>query len=579
MAHRVSFGLRTSSLVRAFSLVWASGLGLLLLSPVGVRAQTASPSRQTAVSTPATPDASARSGAAPAEDETEIAELLDRGRRLEGERRWGEALTLYEDALRLHPTAPHFEQRLYLSRIHYDLGRRYSDRSFRETVRTMDARQAIDLYSEVLQQVQRHYVDNPNWRRLADSGITELEVALADPLFLEANLPQAPKARVERFRHDLRSRVGAQKIDNRHAAVEVAGRAARLCRAELGLAESATIHEFICGAANALDPYSAFLTASQLNEVYSQIEGNFVGLGVELKSDNGALLIVKVIPGSPAQRAGIAASDRIVAVDGRSTSELSTDQAANLLQGQEGSYVTVTAVTAGQAPRQVRVRREHVEVPSIEDAAIVDSAFGVAYLKLTCFQKTTSRDLDTALWKLHRQGMRALIIDLRKNPGGLLTTAVEVVDKFVDRGTIVSTHGRNRAEDYVYSAREAGTWRVPLVVLIDGDSASASEIFAGAIRDFGRGVIVGSRSYGKGSVQGIFPLNLANSGLRLTTAKFYSPKGKPFSGIGVTPEVMVRHRVARPVLDQADEAAAPADEALEEAIRQARHKIAPAKVR
>lgn len=566
MARRVLFGLGAYS------------LGLLLLLPAtapaqSAPAQTAPPSRQSAVSIPAASNAAALPAAS--DDEPEIAELLDRGRRLEGESRWGEALTLYEDAVRQHPTSPHFEQRLYLSRIHYDLGRRYSDRTFRETITTMNSRQALDLYSEVLQQVQRHYVDNPNWRRLAESGATELEVALADPLFLEANLPQLPKARVDRFRRELRSRVGLQKVDNRHAAVEVASTAARLGRTELGLSESATIHEFVCGAANALDPYSAFLTASQLNEVYSQIEGNFVGLGVELKSDNGALLIVKVIPGSPAQRSGIAANDRIVAVDGRSTSEMTTDQAANLLQGPEGSYVAVTAVSAGKQPRQLRVRREHVEVPSIDEANIVDRDYGVAYIKLTCFQKTTSRDLDTALWKLHRQGMKSLIVDLRKNPGGLLTTAVEVVDKFVDRGTIVSTHGRNRQEDYVYSAREAGTWRVPLVVMIDGDSASASEIFAGAIRDFGRGVIVGSRSYGKGSVQGIFPLNLANSGLRLTTAKFYSPKGRPFSGIGVTPDVLVRHQVARPNLDRAnDPSAVPGDEALDEAVRQARRKVA-----
>lgn len=569
MARRVTFGL------------WASGLGLLLLLPAATPAQTspartstaqpATPSRQTAVSTPAAPNAPPVADAP--DDETEIAELLDRGRRLEGERRWGEALTLYEDALRQHPAAPHFEQRLYLSRIHYDLGRRYSDRTFRDTVKTMSSGQALDLYSEVLQEIQQHYVDQPNWRRLAESGVTELEVALADPLFLEANLPQISKARVERFRRELRPRLGTRNLDNRHAAVETAAATARTCRAELGLSEAAAIHEFICGAANALDPYSAFLTASQLNEQYSQIEGNFVGLGVELKADNGALLIVKVIPGSPAQRSGIVDNDRIVAVDGRSTSELSTDQAANLLQGQEGSYVTVTAVTASQKPRQVRVRREHVEVPSIDKAAIVDTGYGVGYIKLTCFQKTTSRDLDSALWKLHRQGMKSLILDLRKNPGGLLTTAAEVVDKFVDRGTIVSTHGRSRQEDQVYSAHQAGTWPVPLVVMIDGDSASASEIFAGAIRDYGRGVIVGARSYGKGSVQGIFPLNVANSGLRLTTAKFYSPKGRPFSGVGVAPDVLVRYHVARPDLDQPNQTA-PADEALEEAIRQARRKVA-----
>jgi carboxyl-terminal processing protease len=504
--------------------------------------------------------------------DTAIAELLSRGQQLESERRWGEALTIYEDAHRQHPTARPIEQRLQLCRIHYDLARRYGDRSFRDTITALTPRQAVDLYSEVLLKIQAHYVDAPDWRRLAEFGHTSLQVALADPLFIEANLAGASSARIERVRRELPTRAATAQVNSRHAALDIASTAARICRDELGLSEAATVHEYVCGATNSLDPYSAFLTASQLNEVYSQIEGNFVGLGVELKADQGALLIVKVIPGSPAQRSGIVAGDRIVAVDGRPTTELTTDQAANMLQGKEGSFVNVTAVTGGQAARQLRVRREHVEVPSIDEARLLDESFGVAYIWLTCFQKTTTRDLDTALWKLHRQGMKCLILDLRGNPGGLLNTSVEVVDKFVDRGTIVSTRGRSRQEDYNYAAREPGTWRVPLVVLIDGESASASEIFAGAIRDYRRGVIVGATSYGKGSVQGIFPLNLANSGLRLTTAKFYSPKGYPYSGVGVKPDVQVAHRVARPDLDDANQTA-PADEALDQALREARFQI------
>ena len=174
--------------------------------------------------------------------------------------------------------------------------------------------------------------------------------------------------------------------------------------------------------------------------------------------------------------------------------------------------VELTIQSPSSAARKLAVRRQHVEVPSIDDVKIVDRESGIGYLKLTCFQKTTSRDLDAALWRLNREGMRSLIMDLRGNPGGLLTSSVEVVDKFVDEGVIVSTRGRSSLEDYNYTAHKAGTWDVPLVVLIDGDSASASEIFAGAIRDHRRGTIVGQRSYGKGSVQGIFPLTAGRSG-------------------------------------------------------------------
>jgi carboxyl-terminal processing protease len=331
--------------------------------------------------------------------------------------------------------------------------------------------------------------------------------------------------------------------------------------------------EYVSGATGGLDEYSAYLTSDQLSDVYSQIEGNFVGLGIELKAQDNALLIVKVITGSPAEASGIRAGDKITAVDGRTTVELNTDQAADMLQGPEGTTVRlVLAAPSGQS-RQVSVERRHVDVPSVDEVQILDRDYGIAYLKLTCFQKTTSRDLDAALWRLHREGMKSLIMDLRGNPGGLLTSSVEVVDKFVEDGPIVSTRGRSSLEDYTYTAHRAGTWRVPLVVLIDGDSASASEIFAGAIRDYHRGTIVGQRSYGKGSVQGIFPLTVAGCGLRLTTAKFYSPTNKPISNVGVMPDTVVQ-KVAKPVLGSSEVVALETDPVISAGIRAARQEMA-----
>jgi carboxyl-terminal processing protease len=222
--------------------------------------------------------------------------------------------------------------------------------------------------------------------------------------------------------------------------------------------------------------------------------------------------------------------------------ETSADKAADLLQGPENSTVRVTVESPGQAPRDVQVTRRRVEVPSVEEAKLIDPAAGIAYFRITSFQESTDGEVNQALWKLHRLGMKSLIIDLRGNPGGLLRSAVDVADRFVSRGTIVSTRGRNELENQTYRAQkgEDQTWHVPLVVLIDGDSASASEIFAGAIRDFKRGTIVGKRSYGKGSVQGIFSLKTADTGIRLTTAKFYSPLGKPFAKVGVDPDVTVQ---------------------------------------
>jgi carboxyl-terminal processing protease len=320
---------------------------------------------------------------------------------------------------------------------------------------------------------------------------------------------------------------------------------ARAADSILGIPSAVVLMEMSAAAVGGLDEYSAFLTNGQLDDLYAQIEGNFVGLGVELKTAPDGLLVVHVIPGSPAERSGIRAGDHLVGVGGRPIGGMSVDEAAHLLQGPEGSLVTLAILRAPAPARAVTVRREHVEVPSIEQVRMLDSAAGIAALKLTSFQKTTAADLEAALRRLDAAGMRALVIDLRGNPGGLLSAAVDVADLFLDRGLVVATRGRSPDEDFNYSAGRPGTWRMPLVVLIDGDSASSSEIFAGAIRDHARGTIVGSRSYGKGSIQGIFPLESAGVGMRLTTAKFFSPRGLPYSGHGVDPDVQV-HAVAKP---------------------------------
>ena len=270
---------------------------------------------------------------------------------------------------------------------------------------------------------------------------------------------------------------------------------------------------------------------------------------MELKSDEESLFVVSVITGGPAALAGLQAGDRIVEVAGQRIPALKPDAAADLLRGEEGTQVSLAIRKPDATEKPLTLTRQRVEVPCVEGTRIIDVQQGIGYFKLTSFQKSTNKDVDTALWKLQKEGMKSLVIDLRGNPGGLLNAAVELADKFIFEGPIVTTRGRNPREDYSYTAHTVGTWRVPLVVLIDGDSASASEIFAGAIRDRRRGMIVGQRSYGKGSVQGIFPLASSKAGIRLTTAKFFSPSGQAISRQGVTPDVVVR-AAARPITDE-----------------------------
>jgi len=505
--------------------------------------------------------------------EIAVQEILDAGKNLERDRRWGDALAHYENALSDYPGRRDIEQRLTLSRIHFDLARRYADSSFVGSLNNLNEQESLDLYSELLIKINAHYFQSPNWQRLVRRGTNNVIVALTDPVFVEQHLTGVSPEYVAAFRQELARFMESRQLRNRQEARMAVGSAGRLAGQRLRLNPSTVIMEYVCGAAGALDDYSAFLTPAQLDDVYSQIEGNFVGLGIELKASDGYLLIVNVLSNSPAYRSGIRSGDRITEVDGQSTRDVSTDQAADMLKGEEGSIVSLAVLSSDDELQQYRVRRQQVDIPSVEDVRVVEKEDGIAYLRLTSFQKTTSRDVDAALWELHRLGMRSLIIDVRDNPGGLLSASVEVADKFVNRGTIVATRGRSPREDFDYKAHSAGTWPVPLIVLVDRDSASASEIFVAAIRDHRRGVVVGQRSYGKGSVQGIFPLNYSSAGIRLTTARFFSPNGQPISKQGVDPDVVVRETggAANDLGTEHD------DPVLAAGIQAARHQLATAR--
>jgi carboxyl-terminal processing protease len=509
------------------------------------------------------------------QSETEIRRLLNDGAALEREGRWGEAYGHYDHAMKEFPGRTEFQHKLSLARTHLDIARRYADESYVQSLAQLSDRQALDLYSEVLLKIQTYYVHAPNWQELVQRGAANLDVALTEPEFVKRHYGEVELERLAPVRQEIQRIAGSPQVRSRQEARDALDRIAQIVEQRLKLPAREIIAEYACAAVGALDPYSAYLTAGQLDEVFSQIEGNFVGLGIEIKADEHSLLIVSVIPGGPADRGGLVGGDRIVAVNESSMNNISTDEAAEMLKGAEGSNVDVAITSADGATRRMRLVRERVEVPSVVDVKIVDPQQGIGYLRLTSFQKTTVRDFDSALWQLHRDGMRSLIVDVRGNPGGLLNASVEIADKFISDGTIVSTRGRSPREDFDYKAHSVGTWRVPLIVLIDGDSASASEIFAGAIRDHRRGTVVGVRSYGKGSVQGIFPLGGNSSGVRLTTAKFYSPSGQAISERGVSPDIVVQ-RTARPALDGSTppaEAEAPEDATLSAALQVARQQL------
>lgn len=470
--------------------------------------------------------------------------VLERALERERNRDWTAAIELYEDAVKLWPARVDLRHRLRLCESHYRLGKRYQDRSFRDVLLKLPAEQALELLDEILEKIESNYVEPIPMVPLVRNGYDNLEVALRDPAFLNVNAPGVESGRIRWLRDSLLARRQSLSVRTRAEARREVLAACELTRRAVSIPSQAIVLEFAYGACDSLDDYSSYLTPDRLDDLYAMIDGNFVGLGVELKQDDLGLLLVGVLKGGPAWEAQLAVGDRITHVDNQPVRGLDLDAAANRLQGPEGSSVTITALRAGVS-RTLTLTRRPVEVLSVAEARIVDPAAGVAYVQLIGFQKTSTEELKAALETLRREGMRHLVLDLRGNPGGLLNIAVEMADLFLDDGVIVSTRGRASGQNVIYRARRDGGWSVPITVLVDHDSASASEILAGALQEHGRALVVGERSYGKGSVQSIFPLRAAPAGLKLTTAKFYSPKDRPYSEQGVEPDTVVTIR-ARP---------------------------------
>ena len=507
--------------------------------------------------------------------------VLERALELERKRNWTGAIELYERALEQWPSRTDFSHRRRLCETHFRLVRRYQDQSFRNVLLKLPRERALSLYDELLERIETHYVDPVPLEPLIRRGLDNLEVALRDPSFLETNVGGAAPERVTWLRESLRRQRESLTVPDRAAAQSQVNYTCELAKRAIRLGDAAVILEFTYGACDALDDYTTYLTPDKLDDLYAMIDGNFVGMGIELKQDSEGLRIVGVIRRGPAWEAGLKAGDQITHVAGRPVKGLSLDEAANRLQGAEGTAIDIVVARTGNAPKSYRIVRRHVEVESVAEAKIVDPSLGVGYLQLTGFQKGTTEELEKNVAALRALGMRSLVIDLRGNPGGLLNVAVEIAERFIDQGVIVSTRGRAPNQTQIYRANARAVWKMPLYVLIDHDSASASEILAGALKDHRRAVVIGERSYGKGSVQSIFALRSAPAGLKLTTAKFYSPRSRPYSEQGVEPDILVRV-AARPPADGEGEASVDSnpslgdprtDPVLEQAIRHAKSQL------
>ncbi len=290
-----------------------------------------------------------------------------------------------------------------------------------------------------------------------------------------------------------------------------------------------------------LDPHSSFLKKEDLEELQEENRGSFSGIGIEVTFKNRSLMVISPIEGSPGDKAGLKPKDRIIKIDGVPTSEMTASQAITKIRGQKGSKVTLSVFREEwNELHDIEITRNIIPLQSVKGFFISP---GLAYMRITSFQGRTTKDFKHKLIELGKKHkIKGLIMDLRNNPGGLLNQAVSISDLFLDQGLIVYTKGRTEKQNLTFQATDSdANNEFPLIVMVNEGSASASEIVAGALQDHKRAIIVGTRTFGKGSVQTIIPLPDGN-GLKLTTAKYYTPSGQSIQEQGIKPNVEVKYR-------------------------------------
>jgi carboxyl-terminal processing protease len=465
---------------------------------------------------------------------------------------WLEACRWYDEILRKDRGQAEARDSFQRCLRRYHMTRRHRDNSYRQLVTRLTPAQALDVYEQVLATVAAAYVDRSKTHlsHLFAQGVQELRLALEETVFVQEHFADAAPESVAAFRDRLDGWRDFKVASRREArdqvlAVVKAGYQAGLVPRPGVLTVVAL--EFACGACNALDEYTLFLTPAAQGEVQAGQRGKAAGVGIALALVDQHLEVARVYPRSPAREMGILRHDRVLRIDGQPVDGLPAEVAAERLRGGDGKAVELEVLSPGQMePRVVKLTRRPVVVPTVDhdlQTVMAESEpVPIGFVRISHFQDSTVQEVKEALASLQTVGMRVLILDLRGNPGGSFESAVQVSKLFLSEGVIVITQTHFPRLKGPFQADAGTPVAVPMVVLIDGDTASAAEVVAGALKENRRATLVGQTTFGKGSIQCVIPLDKPPldkrpGGIRITVARFYSPARHPYNGVGVSPDV------------------------------------------
>jgi carboxyl-terminal processing protease len=405
---------------------------------------------------------------------------------------------------------------------HLQQQRRHQDRHYVRRISELPLSRALNAYVDALGKIQANYVERDKIA-LTDQfqrGLDEVAFALSEPAFCKLHVAPGQELATSKFTENLREQWQHARMRHSGEVRDAVRNIALSAQKELGITPSIVVLEFLCGACNALDEHSAYIPPSEQTAIYS---GQLTAHGVQLNSSaDGSIFIERVLPGTWAAAAELREGDRIVRFIGK-----------NCEHGEPEQLMEIEV--AGRSDAKSRTIKMPVLLSSVHD--ISTSVEGVAFLRISGFTRTTVLELQNAFTRLRMDGAKALIVDLRGNPGGLFPVAVDVAEQFLPEGIIVTTQGQGAAYNRNYESRSGmGALDLPLLVLVDQDTASAAEVLAGALKENQRATLIGRTTYGKGTIQNVMQLS-AGGGMRITLARFFAPNGQPYQGVGVTPNI------------------------------------------